>query len=58
MSQPPLRTDRIWLEPLTDEHLEYEVEVAHRRRLAAAARVPGLGFWVGFVDGERGGPAR
>ena len=29
-----------------------EVEVLHRRRLAAAHRVPGLGFWVGTVDGE------
>src|SRR5262245_43366922 len=28
-----------------------EVEQAHRRRLAAARRVPGLGFWVGFADG-------
>jgi RimJ/RimL family protein N-acetyltransferase len=77
MTQPLLRTDRIWLEPLTDEHLEHEVELdsdpevmrylgdgtprtraeveaAHRRRLAAAARVPGLGFWAGFVDGGRG----
>jgi RimJ/RimL family protein N-acetyltransferase len=27
-----------------------EVEMAHRRRLAAAAEVPGLGFWVGFAD--------
>jgi RimJ/RimL family protein N-acetyltransferase len=77
MSQPLLRTGRIWLEPLTDENLEYEVEldsdpevkrylgdgkphtraevkVAHRRRLAAAARVPGLGFWVGFIDDEHG----
>lgn len=29
-----------------------EVEILHGRRLAAADRVPGLGFWVGFVDGE------
>jgi RimJ/RimL family protein N-acetyltransferase len=29
-----------------------DVEVAHRRRLDAASTVPGLGFWVGFVDGE------
>jgi RimJ/RimL family protein N-acetyltransferase len=28
-----------------------EVEQAHRRRLAAALPVPGLGFWAGFVDG-------
>ena len=26
-----------------------EVEIIHRRRLAAASRIPGLGFWVGFV---------
>jgi len=29
-----------------------EVAEAHRNRLAAAGRVPGLGFWVGFVDGD------
>jgi RimJ/RimL family protein N-acetyltransferase len=29
-----------------------EVEVFHRRRLGAATTVPGLGFWVGFVDGQ------
>jgi RimJ/RimL family protein N-acetyltransferase len=29
-----------------------EVEQAHRRRLAAAARVPGLGFWAGLVEGS------
>ena len=29
-----------------------EVERLHRGRLAVAARVPGLGFWAGFVDGE------
>lgn len=27
-----------------------EVEDYHRCRLAVAARVPGLGFWAGFVD--------
>ncbi|MEU8384035.1 GNAT family N-acetyltransferase [Streptosporangium sp. NPDC048865] len=75
MSQATLRTGRILLVPLSDDHLEYEVEldsdpevmrylgdgrartraeveVFHRRRLAAAGRVPGLGFWAGFVDGE------
>jgi RimJ/RimL family protein N-acetyltransferase len=29
-----------------------EVEARHRERLAAAAVVPGLGFWSGFVGGE------
>ncbi|TYB96515.1 GNAT family N-acetyltransferase [Micromonospora sp. WP24] len=29
-----------------------EVEVLHGRRLAAARRVPGLGFWAGLVDGD------
>ena len=29
-----------------------EVEQFHRRRLATAERVPGLGFWVGFVGGQ------
>jgi RimJ/RimL family protein N-acetyltransferase len=29
-----------------------EVEQSHRRRIAAALEIPGLGFWVGFVDGE------
>jgi RimJ/RimL family protein N-acetyltransferase len=74
MSQATLRTSRIRLIPLADEHLEYEVEldsdpevmryldngrarargeveVLHRRRLAVARRVPGLGFWAGFVGG-------
>jgi RimJ/RimL family protein N-acetyltransferase len=69
-----LKTNRILLVPLADEHLEYEVELdsdpevmrylgngrprtrdeveaLHRHRLAAADRVPGLGFWAGFVDG-------
>ncbi|HKC28375.1 MAG TPA: GNAT family N-acetyltransferase [Jatrophihabitans sp.] len=27
-----------------------EVEAAHQMRLATAEAVPGLGFWVGFVD--------
>lgn len=73
VTQPSLRTARIELVPLADEHLELEVELdsdpevlrylnrgartraevteAHRRRMAAAETVPGLGFWVGFVDG-------
>jgi RimJ/RimL family protein N-acetyltransferase len=29
-----------------------EVERAHRRRIAAADEVPGLGFWVGFAEDE------
>ncbi len=75
MSQATLQTSRIRLVPLSDEHLEHEieldsdpevmrylgnghartraeVEVFHRRRLAAASRVPGLGYWAGFVNGE------
>lgn len=75
MGQSPLHTGRIRLVPLSDEHLEHEVdldsdpevmrylgngrartpeqvETLHQARLAAARRVPGLGFWAGFVDGE------
>ncbi|MEV4799162.1 GNAT family N-acetyltransferase [Nonomuraea sp. NPDC049421] len=74
MSQAKLRTDRIDLVPLADEHLEHEIELdsdpevmryltgrartreeveaAHRLRLETAGRVPGLGFWAGFVAGE------
>jgi RimJ/RimL family protein N-acetyltransferase len=29
-----------------------QVDIWHRRRLAAADRVPGLGFWAGFVEGR------
>lgn len=29
-----------------------EVERAHRRRMAAGEKIPGLGFWVGFRGGE------
>ena len=72
--QPTLRTERITLVPLADEHLEWEVELdsdpevmryligrastreeveaSHARRLAAAQKVDGLGFWVGLVGGE------
>ena len=73
-SQPILHTSRITLVPLSDGHLEHEVELdsdpevmrylgngrartreeveeLHRRRLATAELVPGLGFWAGFVDG-------
>lgn len=74
MSQPFLRTARVELVPLADEHLEFEVELdsdpevlryldprartreeveeAHRRRVAAAKKIPGLGFWVGFTRGD------
>lgn len=72
MSQATLRTDRLTLVPLRDEHLELEIELdsdpevmryltgrartwaqvaeAHRLRLATAEPIPGLGFWVGFLD--------
>nr|WP_042177958.1 GNAT family N-acetyltransferase [Kibdelosporangium sp. MJ126-NF4]CEL12878.1 GCN5-related N-acetyltransferase [Kibdelosporangium sp. MJ126-NF4]CTQ98563.1 GCN5-related N-acetyltransferase [Kibdelosporangium sp. MJ126-NF4] len=72
MAQSTLRTERLTLVPLADEHLEAEVELdsdpevlrylstqassrdeverAHRRRLAAAREVPGLGFWIGFAE--------
>jgi RimJ/RimL family protein N-acetyltransferase len=73
VTQATLRTARIQLVPLSDDHLAAEVELdadpevmrylgrprqraeveqAHRRRLAAATRVPGLGFWAGLVDGS------
>ncbi len=74
MPQPTLKTARIELVPLADEHLELEIELdsdpevmryldkgarsraateeAHLRRRRAAEKVPGLGFWVGFVDSE------
>jgi RimJ/RimL family protein N-acetyltransferase len=75
MCQVVLQTHRIQLIPLSDEHLEHEVELdadpevmrylgagrartreeveeLHRGRLAIAGRVPGLGFWAGFVDRE------
>jgi RimJ/RimL family protein N-acetyltransferase len=75
MSQDTLHTCRIRLVPLSDDHLEHEVELdsdpevmrylgngrargreeveaCHQSRLAAAGRVPGLGFWAGFVDGD------
>ena len=69
-----LATQRLELVPLTDEHLELEIELdsdpevlryldaraqtptevesSHRRRMAAADEVAGLGFWVGFISGE------
>lgn len=73
-AQLTLSTARIRLVPLSDEHLEHEVELdsdpevmryigtgrartraevemLHRHRLEIAGRVPGLGFWAGFVDG-------
>lgn len=72
-SQATLRTRRLSLVPLAEEHLGFEVELDsdpevmrylgngsarepeevaryHRRRLAAAERVAGLGFWVGFAE--------
>ena len=74
MGQQTLRTERLTLVPLADEHLEWEVELdsdpevmrylsgrpstraevkaAHARRMAAAQKVDGLGFWVGLVDDE------
>jgi RimJ/RimL family protein N-acetyltransferase len=70
--QPILRTERITLVPLADEHLVWEIELdsdpevmrylisraatrqeveaSHARRMAAAQKVDGLGFWVGLVD--------
>jgi RimJ/RimL family protein N-acetyltransferase len=72
MTQPTLTTNRLILVPLSEEHLDLEVELdsdpevmrytagrphsraeverSHRRRLAAAQEVAGLGFWVGFAD--------
>jgi RimJ/RimL family protein N-acetyltransferase len=59
----PLADDHLELEVELDsdaEVLRYlygrartraEVEQSHRRRMAAAEEIPGLGFWVGFVDG-------
>lgn len=32
-----------------------EVQQAHQRRIAAASKVPGLGFWAGLVDGSFAG---
>lgn len=29
-----------------------EAAAAHRRRVAAAGRAPGLGYWVGLLDGD------
>ena len=74
MTQAVLRTDRLLLEPLSDAHREFEVELdgdpqvmryleprprtraevltRHVARLAVAEQAPGLGFWVGSVDGE------
>jgi RimJ/RimL family protein N-acetyltransferase len=74
VSQATLRTARLVLVPLADEHLEDEVALdadpevmrylggrvhtraevvaSHARRLSAAARVPGLGYWAGSVAGS------
>ena len=73
-AQPILRTERLRLVPLADEHLDLEIELdsdpavmryltgraasrteaeqAHRRRIAAAHELPGLGFWAGFAGEE------
>lgn len=69
-SQATLRTARLTLVPLAEEHLDHEVELDadpevmrylgtartraevqryHRKRLAEAELVPGLGFWAGFT---------
>lgn len=72
MTQPTLLAGRLELVPLSDDHLELEVELdsdpevlrylygrartraeveqSHRRRIAAGQEIPGLGYWVGFVD--------
>jgi RimJ/RimL family protein N-acetyltransferase len=72
VAQLTLTTERLLLVPLSDEHLDFEVELdsdpevmrytagrphsraeveqSHRRRLAVAREVDGLGFWVGFAD--------
>lgn len=73
-----LQTARLRLIPLSEEHLEHEIELdsdpevmrylgsgrartreevepLHRARLAVAGRVPGLGFWAGYVGGEFAG---
>ncbi|MBO3741738.1 GNAT family N-acetyltransferase [Actinoplanes flavus] len=76
VTQATLQTPRIQLVPLSDDHLEGEIELdadpqvmryldrprsrdrverLHRQRLAAATRVPGLGFWAGLVDGSFAG---
>ena len=73
VTQEMLRTARFSLVPLSDAHLDGEVELdadpqvmryldrprqraqvehLHRRRLAVATQVPGLGFWAGLVDGS------
>jgi RimJ/RimL family protein N-acetyltransferase len=73
MSQSILKSERVQLVPLSNEHLEYQidldsdpevmrylggarsreqVEEALQGNLADAERVPGLGYWVGFVEGQ------
>jgi RimJ/RimL family protein N-acetyltransferase len=74
VSQATLRTARLLLVPLSDEHLEDEVALdadpevmrylgghvhtraevvaSHARRLSAAVRVPGLGYWAGSMAGS------
>ncbi|MFF0746334.1 GNAT family N-acetyltransferase [Streptomyces sp. NPDC004111] len=76
MSQAILRSERVRLVPLSDEHLEYQLELdadpevmrhlggarsreqvqaALHGNLADAERVPGLGYWAGFVEGDFAG---
>jgi RimJ/RimL family protein N-acetyltransferase len=75
MPQATLWTSRLTLVPLSEHHLDHEIELdadpevmrylgngrartreqvedLHLQRLAVAHRVPGLGFWAGFADGE------
>lgn len=73
MSQAILKSERVHLVPLSNEHLEYQfeldsdpevmrylggarsreqVEEALHGNLEDARRVPGLGYWTGFVEGE------
>lgn len=74
-TQAELKTERLRLVPLSDEHLDLEaaldadpsvmrflgngkprtrIQVVqyHKARMAAGRRVPGLGFWVGFVGDD------
>jgi RimJ/RimL family protein N-acetyltransferase len=72
--QPILTTERLTLVPLTDDHLDREVELdadpevlrylygrarsrsevasSHAERMALAAQVDGLGYWVAFTGAD------